>query len=621
MTTNYTPWHQAKKFEAHQPVFEAVTEIESRQSLTFDRFVKLEVLYDPNSPLATQPDPVAVVDENVIAGNVDTVTAVVAATDVRARFQTTDADWSTQRQAKHLEWYSEGLVAAFDVMPKCQTGFKQAAKKGIGINHIDVDRFTNQPRVESVMPDDIVCDDRQCAGGKAPLEIHRVHRNVDRAILAARYPQHATAIMAATESTLRARRAVDRPDWGIAAIESWRLPVGTKGQKGFVKGRYTYTIDTATLVDEEFEDEEFPLSVMVWSEREESIYGISLAERIAGHQRTLNRRNWQIQRMLDQNAAITTFVRPADANMAVATTGPLGTVAVVKGEYPKTVAPPAVHGDILASRNDLKSSAYEESGVSRMTANSMKPAGLDSGVALREYRDQTTQRFAMQEKAYERFVLDTIWRLIGVCKKLGAKAPVITRRTKFGTRKIKWAQVDMRDVKVQIAAASTLSRTPAGRLQTVLEWAQAGVISMDEARRLMGHPDLERSLSLYTAAMEGVEHALEEIQDGRIVMPEPFDNHAMCVWRGQSQYLICRENAAPEDVLEGLRQYVVQAAWMLAMSQQQPANANMPADPMAAAAGAPPAPMDPAAPMPIGAPTSAPGVAAFAPQAMQLQAS
>lgn len=612
MTTSYTPWHKAKKFDAHQAVFEAVTEIESRQALTFDRFVKLEVLYDPNSPLAGRPDPVAVVDENVIAGNVDTVTAVVAATDIRARFQTTDADWSTQRQAKHLEWYSEGLVAMFGVQPKCQTGFKQTAKKGLGINHVTVDWINEVPCVEPVMVDDFVVDDRQCASGREPLEFHRIYRNLDREVLIARYPKHETAIRAATESNLRQRRTTDRPEWGVAGVRSYRLPVGTKGGKGYVPGRMTFTIDTATLEDEPYDDAEPPFALMDWSEREESIYGISLAERIAGHQRTLNRRNWQIQRMLDQNAAITTFVRPADANMAVQTTSALGTIAVVKGEYPKTVAPPAVHGDVLASRNDLKSSAYEESGVSRMTANSMKPAGLDSGVALREYRDQTTQRFAMQEKAYERFVLDTIWLLLAACKKLGAKAPVIMRRTKFGQRKIRWADVDMKDVKVQIVAASTLSRTPAGRLQTVLEWAQAGVISMDEARRLMEHPDLERSMSLYNAAMEGVEHALEQIQDGDIVMPEPFDNFAMCVWRGQAQYLICRENKAPEAVLEGLRQYVVQAAWMLA--QAQPANANMPADPMAAP------PPEGSAPMPIGAPPMAPGVAAFAPQAMQLQA-
>src|SRR5688572_31685312 len=42
-----------------------------------------------------------------------------------------------------------------------------------------------------------------------------------------------------------------------------------------------------------------------------------------------------------------------------------------------------------------------------------------------------------------------------------------------------WADVDMGDLEFQLTAASTLSRTPAGRMQTALEWAQAGVITTD----------------------------------------------------------------------------------------------------------------------------------------------
>ena len=80
----------------------------------------------------------------------------------------------------------------------------------------------------------------------------------------------------------------------------------------------------------------------------------------------------------------------------------------------------------------------------------------------------------------------------------------------------------MGDVKVQLCAASTLSTTPAGRQQAVVEWAQAGIISQDEARRLMDHPDLERSMSIYTAALDDIEATIEALEDGKILMPEPY---------------------------------------------------------------------------------------------------
>jgi hypothetical protein len=91
----------------------------------------------------------------------------------------------------------------------------------------------------------------------------------------------------------------------------------------------------------------------------------------------------------------------------------------------------------------------------------------------------------------------------------------------------------MGDAEGAARAASNLGRTPSGRIQFVIELAQAGIISTDSTRRLLKHPDLESELSLYTAALENVEHCLDEIADGRTVMPEPMMNLDMAVWRGQ----------------------------------------------------------------------------------------
>jgi hypothetical protein len=56
-----------------------------------------------------------------------------------------------------------------------------------------------------------------------------------------------------------------------------------------------------------------------WIPRAKSWYGISGAERVAGIQRALNKRNWQIEKQNDNIALPTTWVRPADANMTTKT--------------------------------------------------------------------------------------------------------------------------------------------------------------------------------------------------------------------------------------------------------------------------------------------------------------
>jgi H2-forming N5,N10-methylenetetrahydromethanopterin dehydrogenase-like enzyme len=168
----------------------------------------------------------------------------------------------------------------------------------------------------------------------------------------------------------------------------------------------------------------------------------------------------------------------------------------------------------------------------------------------------------------------------------------------------------MSDVRVQIAAAATLSKTPAGRYQMALEWAQAGVITTDEWRRLTEHPDLDRVLSMYTQGIDSIEKDIEAIEEGRLVTPEPFGNLALMVRTAQMAYLRDRDLGAPEEILEALRTYAVQAAEILSRPAAATASqtAAMPAGPeMGAPPMRPPMPSQP--------------VAALAPQAMNLMAS
>jgi hypothetical protein len=611
-------WYDAPEGNCYKEVFEYVSMVESQQFATYNRFLQLEVLYDPNSPAATGTEGTSetpgLVIENLIASCVDTVTAQVAAVDVRPRFMTDNAGWSVQRTAKKLERYAEGLGKLIGIHKECGKAFKSAAKKGTGAVKVYVDQF-DEVKCEHVRIDDLIVDEAECRNGGKPRQIHRRLTNVSRAELKAMFPGDESeekidrAQSTGTPRLWAGYRPIGHDE--LVVIESHKLPIGKKGKAGYRPGRHTICIDNFTLLDEEWDKSFFPYACMTWSERENAFYGISLSEGIAGIQRALNKRNLQIDRGLDLGAFPTTYVSMADANLSIQTINRLGSVAVYKGTPPQTVMPPAVSPEVYQHRDQLKSAAYENSGISRMAASAMKPAGLDSGVAMREYRDQTTQRYAMPEKEYEDLILQCYWLALDCCKDLGEAAPEIPRKVRFGSKKIAWADVDMGDVKVQIAAASTLSRTPAGRMQTALEWAQAGVISTDEWRRLTEHPDLDRVLSLYTQGMDTIERDIEAIEEGNYnVQPEPFGNLALMVRMGQMAYLRDRDyddpdDPVPEEVLEALRQYAVIAADML--SPEQPANANM-------APGA--MPVDPSMPAP------APGqpVAALAPQAMDLMA-
>lgn len=630
MTTVDESWWTAQKGSVARSLFTYVKTIDRSQFQLFNKFHRLARLYDTNplpGQLGRAPREYGRMHENALASAVDTISAQISTTDVRAVFDTDDADWSTQRKARRLEWYVEALGKLYKVPYKCRHAFKTGgAVKGTALVKVWGDAF-GRLRVEPAMVDDIVVDELETRNGD-PRQLH-YRTTVDRDELKALYPKFKDKIAVAQGGlgkwlTWAGWRPLRRND--VVVIESWRLPIGVKGHAQYVAGRHVVAIDGCDLLDEEYHKDLYPFAIMRWSRPTEGWYGIGVADRVASIQLGLNRRNLQNERKLDQGAFPTTWVQQQDAGLATATASvmqnTLGTVAVYNGSQPpQTVTPPPVHPQELQDAERLSSKIFEVSGVSRLTAQAVKPAGIETGAAIREFHDKTTVRFSEQEADYEQFVLDTVWLMLDVCKDLGANAPTVTRKTRFGAKKIEWAQVDMQEVRVWIGAASTLSRTRAGREQQVVEWAQAGIISQDTAKRLIAHPDLEREMSLYTAAIENVENCLEEIADGATVMPEPFMNLKLLVWRAQQQYLNWQAAGAPETVLESLRALIVQAAWIVGRGDGA-ANQNavgpdqsMPNQ----VPGAPPGGPGGMPPLPTGPPMTTPQ-AAFSPQAMQLAA-
>lgn len=600
-------WQRAEKGKVNSLVMDYVSAVEQNQAAIFDRFVKLAYLYDPNSSAngldASRNMFMDQMSENVIAANVDTVTATITASEVRPRMMTDDADWSVQRNAQAMSFYAEGLSKLLDIHEKSVRGFHSGALKGGGLNKVYRNAF-DEIVVEPTLIDDIVVDEKEVRGGK-PRQMHQ-RMLVDREVLKAEFPGNDEALdQAQTSNTLH-----DWSHWAgyrplgseeIVCLESWYLPIGRQGKPGYVAGRHTIVIDGHDLVDEEWHKSHFPFAMFSWVERESNFYPIGLAERIVGNQRELNKLNWTEGCVLEQNAVPTQWCEPADANIQVRSTGRLGRTAVFYGSRPpQTVTPNPLSPQLLQRRQEVKSASFEESGVSRMAASAAKPGGIDSAVGLREYRDQTTQRFSRQEKGFEKFVLNTVWLALECAKELGEDAPTVMRRAKYGPKKLKWQEVESDEIRVWLAAASTLGRTPAGRAQLTIEMAEGGVISQEMARRLLmpNSPlDVEREMSLYTAALEDVEASIEEILDGGSVVPEPYQNARMAVWRGQMAYLKANRGGAPEEVLETLRQWIEQSAWIVSQSELPPENVN--AAPMGPApAVAPPQPAGAAMPLP-----------------------
>ena len=80
--------------------------------------------------------------------------------------------------------------------------------------------------------------------------------------------------------------------------------------------------------------------------------------------------------------------------------------------------------------------------------------------------------------------------------------------------KIRWSDINLRPVPNEGIPSSLPPTTPAARLQTVIEMAQAGLIDKAETRSLLDFPDIEQYNKLATAPLDEAEMLAEEILEG-----------------------------------------------------------------------------------------------------------
>lgn len=600
-------WWQEEEDRAHEAIFEYVKALEESQKSIHEQNLRHARLYS-NTDLAGlgwtlsnrdhSTKPLGRVTENVIQSVIDTATSMIAKNRPKATFLTDGADFSTQRKAKQLDKFIGGQFQKTDIYKKAPGLFRDAAIFGTGALRIFDD--DSEIGLERALIDDVLVDELECRAC-LPQQLH--HRKfVHREMVKALYPEYRDVIdmVNVRGNVWTSYRRV--PSEKIPVIESWHLPSGRKAGDG----RYAVSVEGKTLVWEKYEKSYFPYIFYRWSEPLIGFYGQGLAEQLAGIQLRINKINRFIEAAQDLIAVPRIFVDIASRTLKAQITNEIGAVIPYRGKPPTFLTPTAVGAEIYQYKERLKASAFEFAGISQLSAQAKKPGGLESAVALREYNDIETQRFAIQAQAYEEVFLETARQMVALGKEIyGRKNEFISVfQGRNFIEKIDWSEVDLDEdcYRMDIEASSIMSRTPAGRLQSVIEMSQSGLIDMDEGRRLLDHPDLGRTMSIANAAIDDIEATIEELSAGKFNPPEPFQPLAMGMERVQMAYLRIRREGAPEEIKEGFRRWIEMAKHLLEppappMGSGQPAAAPSPPGVSPGAAGPAP-PIPPPGPMP-----------------------
>lgn len=136
--------------------------------------------------------------------------------------------------------------------------------------------------------------------------------------------------------------------------------------------------------------------------------------------------------------------------------------------------------------------AYDMIGISQLSAQSRKPSGLDSGVALQTMEDIESDRFEVQVNHFINAYIDVTRKLIEIIPEDVEILPADKYQSTMT-----WATLKEQNnlYKVQYSAATSLSKDPAERAKQIIQMSQIGLITPSKAAELMDMPDLTDAYS------------------------------------------------------------------------------------------------------------------------------
>lgn len=505
------------------------------------------------APVQTQrPDRISY---NVIQSAIDAATAKIAKNKPAPYFLTSGGNYAQQRRAKKLTKFAEGILyenKAYELGPLI---FRDACVFGDGCVHVDVRH--GRVKFERVLPSEIYTDELEGFYG-SPRQMHRV-KAVDRHVLMDLYPNVKGKInMLNNASSQYASRQPNASDL-VVVSESWHLPSGPDASDGL----HCTCADGHVLFQEKWTRQDFPFAFFQWSKRMYGFWGQGAAEQIQNLQLEINKLLWVIQRTMHLAGSFKIFIENGSKIVTEHLNNDIGSVVKYTGVAPQYVVPPMIQPEYFSQLTNLKNLAYEQLGISQLSASSQKPVGLNSGKALREYNDIESDRFSVVGQAYEAFFLRLADLAISAVRDAAEEEGGYKVKSP-GTKAlddIDWkdVQMDKDDFVTKCYPVSSLPNDPAGRLQTVQEYVQAGWLTPRQGKKLMDFPDLDQVENLSEAEECYLTKILDKIVDeGEYTPPEPLDDLATARELAMEYYATGKLGGLEDERLDMLRRFMEQ---------------------------------------------------------------
>lgn len=507
---------------------------------------------------------------NVVQSCVDTLVARISQSRPKPMFLTDGGDYKARTLSKQMNQFISGEFYMAKAYELAETALRDSAILGTGCIKV-VETPDNRVSLERVLLTELLVDANDAYFGK-PRSLYQM-KLIDREVLAEALPEEKSKIAQAEQAYPdNSAESTKTTSNQIMVIEAWHLPSGKEAGDG----RHVITCTSGVILDEEYKKDDFPFVFVHYAPRLVGFWAQGLAEQLTGTQIEINKLLVTISQSINLVGVPRVFVEDGSRVVKSHINNNIGAIVTYRGTKPSYEVAPCVPQELYAQLQRLVDYSYQQSGISALAATSQKPAGLNSGQALREFDDLQSDRFSVLNKRYDRLFIDLAYKVIDMAKDIAERDGkyMTVYPNKDGTKEINLPAAKLLDDKfiIQCFDSNALPKDPAGRKQAIVEDMQSGILTLQEGRRLLNYSDLEQDDKLAIAAEERILKILDDIvEEGKYTPPDPFIDIQLAKQKVAQYYNLYTANGLEESKAELLRNWQSQLLMLEQAAQPPPA--------------------------------------------------
>ncbi len=457
---------------------------------------------------------------NVSQSCVDTLVSRLTQSRPRPIFLTENGNYKERNLSKQLNQFVAGELYRSEGYKLGEMALRDACIFGDGF--IKVYENSGKVALERTIGTELFADkDDSWYGNPRQLVQFKLS---DRSVVAGMWPKARLKISKANKAYVDGSgESSETVSDQIILVEGWHLP----SFEGAEDGRRVIACSEGIVDDEKWEKNNFPFVKLPYNPHSVGWFSQGLIEMLMGTQLGIDGLLRTIGESINLVGVPVVFIDELSKIVETSLNNRVGNIVKYRGTIPTYQTPQCNAPELYEHLQRLIGYAYQISGISQLAAASQKPAGLNSGEAIRSYDDLQSDRFASLAKRYDNVYVDLAYQIIDKAKDIaerdGSYSTVYPN--KDGTREVDLPKAAiLKDTYViQCYDESSLPRDPAGRYARLSEMLASGEITLQEFRRLSGFPDLEQSDKLANALEERILKILDEIvEDGKEPVADTF---------------------------------------------------------------------------------------------------